>query len=228
MTDIRMRFADGDSFVCPNSMEHDTRSIFERGEYDIPIDFDGPPPCILDLGACCGAFSRWAIKRWPGAYVHAFEPNPVAWEYLQKNTVDFPQIMPHQLAVVGDDRPTVRLYDGTQNLGQTSVRALDEGEVNVTETFHDVEAICASHLPPADIVKADCEGVELEILSAYDTSATSVVVLEYHRREDRDALTRLMHDRGFTLWSGLIRAPWLGTLRFVREDGAANPFRRVA
>lgn len=48
------------------------------GEYDIP-GLDLPENAlVLDIGACDGAFTLWALKRWPTCIVHAYEPNPQA------------------------------------------------------------------------------------------------------------------------------------------------------
>ena len=33
-------------------------------------------PVILDIGANVGSFAAWALKRWPGAHVHCYEPLP--------------------------------------------------------------------------------------------------------------------------------------------------------
>ena len=44
------------------------------GEYEMP--HRATRPVILDIGANVGSFAARALKRWPGAHVHCYEPLP--------------------------------------------------------------------------------------------------------------------------------------------------------
>jgi FkbM family methyltransferase len=56
--------------------------IFYTGHYELPdqvarvLDGLGRPPVLLDLGANVGLFGIWALDRFPGAQITAFEPDP--------------------------------------------------------------------------------------------------------------------------------------------------------
>jgi hypothetical protein len=57
------------------------------GEYDIP--YRANRPVILDIGANVGSFAAWALKRWPGAHVHCYEPPPDNFALLTRNLGQF-------------------------------------------------------------------------------------------------------------------------------------------
>jgi len=77
--------------------------------------------------------------------------------------------------------------------------------------------VTASSLPPADIIKVDTEGCEVEILRGADLSTALLVMYEYHRTEDRITLDQLMRDHGFVLVGGIVRSHWLGTMKWLRR-----------
>lgn len=55
------------------------------GCYDFPGELDEEKaPTIIDLGADCGAFVRWAQKRWNGPTIHAYESRPDSLTMLQE------------------------------------------------------------------------------------------------------------------------------------------------
>jgi hypothetical protein len=55
------------------------------GCYDFPAELDEEKaPTIIDLGADCGAFVRWAQKRWNGPTIHAYESRPELFQALER------------------------------------------------------------------------------------------------------------------------------------------------
>lgn len=205
---------EADSFVCPPSMLDDANDIFSGTEYDVPLNFNGAPPRVLDLGANCGAFAVWAGMRWPGAIIACYEPNPEALRYLRENVAPTVKVIE---AAVTSKVGTVKLYEGAKNLGMAGLEALPWGDPSVKGDGVAVSTVHPSKLPLADIIKIDTEGSELDILTHYDLSETSAVMYEYHRREDRRPLEDLLEAQGFFLVGGHIRNPWLGTMRWLRE-----------
>ena len=202
---------------CPPDMARDVECIFAEGEYDLPVDFDKPPR-IVDLGANVGAFARWALTRWPGATVTAYEPFPKALRYLRKNAQGHAITIVAKAVRSSDHAGKGTIYEGMNNLGQT-------GMVELARPSHqtegvEVDVMAAASLPECDVLKIDTEGCELEILREVmrECVMPPVIMLEYHRKEDRRRIEDLLVAQGYTLFSGLIRTPWLGTLRFVRGE----------
>jgi hypothetical protein len=58
---------------CPATMRRHVQKVLD-GEYEVP--YRATRPVILDIGANVGSFAAWALKRWPGAHVHCYEPLP--------------------------------------------------------------------------------------------------------------------------------------------------------
>lgn len=186
--------------ATPPDMVMHWQRIYE-GEYDVSVTFDGAP-VVVDIGGCIGVFSQWARIRWPGCKLHIYEPNPRAHRLLEKNCahlVDGYDITKAAVLAYGTgDRPeTVRLYQGAHNLGEASTFA--SAEVDATKHV-DVPVTWAKDLPACDVLKADCEGAEREILAEYlatHEALPAVVAVEYHTREDAIAMMAMLVAYGY-------------------------------
>ncbi len=54
------------------------------GCFDVPNIADlHESPTLIDLGSDCGAFVRWAQKRWNGPTIHAYEARPDIFQQLE-------------------------------------------------------------------------------------------------------------------------------------------------
>src|SRR5208337_3134718 len=61
------------------------------------------------------------------------------------------------------------------------------------KTF-EVSVLHPRDLPKSDIVKIDTEGAETPILSSMNLSEVELILLEYHFREDREAIKKLLQN----------------------------------
>ena len=143
-----------------SSLRDDYR-LEELPPYDAPI--------VLDVGAHVGGFSRYALERWPRAQVYAFEPHPLTFAKLVDQTRGL-RIYATRVAVVHPKKSdTVRLYEGVNGSHECSTRddvRWPHCSQDLTR-WHDVPALDASELLPADVLKVDTEGAELAILTGY-------------------------------------------------------------
>ena len=164
------------------------------GAYDIHgLSFD-TPPTILDIGANVGAFSVWAVKRFPGAQIVAYEPHP---EMAMMYTENMRGREARRVAVVGKplSSPTIFLADGPHNPGERTVRPVKGTHL---ETGLEVPWIAAKDLPPCDVLKIDAEGVEPEILANYPhLMKCTAVMLEWHSALHYRQIREFMMARGF-------------------------------
>jgi FkbM family methyltransferase len=195
------------------------QAVFD-GEYDVE-GLDLRSPLVLDLGANVGAFTLWALQRWPGCEVYAYEPLVENFRLLEANTAaERKRVFPFCKAVRAVAGEYGHLRKGRNNPGEASF--FDLGEQ--TDEVETVRVISPAELPRADVVKLDTEGCELEILEALDLSGVKAVLLEWHRMEDRPAIRELLQPQGFVCVEERPLGPCRGILKMVRgKRGRGNP-----
>jgi len=131
---------------------------------------------VLDCGANVGEVTT--VLAATGATVHAFEPDPYAFDKLEKRTVALPNVVRHN-AAVGVNAGTIKLMraanfdDNPKGASVKSTvlsggRKIDEDEgraidVPLISFFDFVDDLSREHGQIA-FVKMDIEGAELEIL----------------------------------------------------------------
>ena len=193
---------------CPATMRRHVQKVLV-GEYDIPYRHSAP--VILDIGANVGSFAAWALKRWPGCFVHCYEPLPDNFALLKRNLGEFEgrSVSLHNFAV-GDPSLT-RLYLGRNNCGEASFYDIGEQTTDTVE----VETRAPSVLPKAQIVKIDTEGSEVDILARMASLDFDAIMLEYHSEANRRKIDALLQD--YVLAGGHIRHPNRGTLKFAHK-----------
>lgn len=201
-----------------------------RGSYDLPYN-PKTPPIVLDLGANVGAFTRWAIERWPGATIHCYEPCPSNFKLLQKTVTKIladgemdDRFFLHQQAVAGH-ACRAPLQAGEFNCGEWS---LVMPEVAGRERV-EVDVIAATDLPRADVLKLDVEGCEVAILAALQMAGRltefSAVMLETHNDDWITPIKLNMKKSGFTLVGEAKPSLNRGELKFMRNDVLPSDFR---
>jgi len=178
------------------------------GEYDTP--YDNPAPVILDVGANVGSFAIWASRRWPGSFIHCYEPLPENFAALEANLTPLSGRVALNNWAIGDPGHR-KLFLGRNNCGEASF--FDLGEQS--SEWVNVETRAPATLPKADVLKLDTEGGEVEILSGLPEIAFDLVLLEYHSEENRRNTDRLLRD--YVLVGGRIRCLHRGVLKYVHR-----------
>ena len=127
----------------------------------------GVPSSILDIGANIGQFSRTASYLWPDAVIDSFEPNPAAFEMLERNTAGVSGIRRFNMAI-GDGGTTDFHFErgrtGTGSFLADNVAALHDSEsvtISVAVTDSPARETGRDHY---DLVKIDVEGYELHVI----------------------------------------------------------------
>lgn len=135
-----------------------------------------PGDIVLDCGANVGAVTVSLART--GATVHAFEPDPYAFEKLTEAVQGFANVTLHN-AAVGVEAGSIRLMraenfadnpdgasvkstviSGGRKIDETEGQAIDVALISLPET---IETLFAGHGELA-FVKMDIEGAELDIL----------------------------------------------------------------
>lgn len=125
-------------------------------EYDHP--YPGAPEVIVDLGANIGISTAYFAARFPGAIVHAVEPNPHLARQLAENLAGFGNVRVHHFALgAGDGRASLSL--GASSAASSIVARVGANAVSVeTVSFATLFARIGSER--IDILKFDIEGAE--------------------------------------------------------------------
>jgi len=118
---------------------------------------------VMDVGANMGFLSILFAKAWPEAKIHAIEPSPLNFEYLQHNTKNYPNVA-HQMigAYYEDGYMSLSLppqRGPNINSGQFSLY----GEDNSAEMI-EVGRLDDIALYPVDLLKIDVEGAEIDAM----------------------------------------------------------------
>lgn len=161
-------------------------------------------PWVLDIGSNVGAFTIWAKDRWPKAQIVSYEPQPEIFEFLNSNVRHI------------DTRP-IKVAIGNPSQGNVLAAGrnrLCSGLSNKSEDGIKVQILPPEQLPPANIVKLDCEGSEAYILE-HLKFVPEYLVLEYHSEELRLRCENAMAGK-MTLVESTVTQPGLGMLKFLR------------
>ncbi len=194
--------------------------VISGDEYDLPGLSFGYAPTILDIGANVGAYSYWALNRFPGAVVFAYEPSKDNVDAYTKNLTETHPSGTWRLfhgAVTKSTDSEISLYLSQVNTGMHSIHK----ELTNTRLAEVVQApnYHPNRLPNCDILKMDTEGCEVEILHAYLPSHVlpSIISLEFHSRLDYYEIERFL-SKDYIPFRGYISHPDLGTINYVRND----------
>jgi FkbM family methyltransferase len=160
-----------------------------RGEYE--SGYSGSQLTVLDIGANVGSFSLWANLRWPGSVIHAYEPHPETHAMLVRNVAGL-NVTCHRVAVFPTDQPELPFHSRHAGDGEAGlVVSLDRKyQAMPAERTFAVPVVHPRALPACDVLKVDVEGAEAHILEAMDLERISLILLEYHHSDDREAILR--------------------------------------
>jgi FkbM family methyltransferase len=174
------------------------------------------PRVVLDIGANVGAFARWARGCWPDAEIHCYEPATALFALLEENLAGDAKATAEKVAI-SEKAGSAWLYYGKCNSGCNSLYQLGEQTALAGEK---VLTLAPDLLPPADFIKIDTEGAEVEILNGYaHLGAATAVAVECHRFEDMAPIRGRCEGAGlmFTEVVGVHsgeRPPWV--MKFLR------------
>jgi FkbM family methyltransferase len=182
-----------------NSLEQ----IFRLDHYEMPpeirrtLESVRAPLRVVDLGANVGLFAAYIRKRFPGAAITVFEPDPSNLYVLRRSAEHDPRPW-EVVAACADVRDGEVLFSaGRFTNSRVERNGNPEGRtVRAVDVFR--------YLVAADLVKIDIEGSEWPILAdpRFAELSARVVALEYHAHlcpteEPRELAHELLRNAGF-------------------------------
>lgn len=140
-------------------------------------------PTIVDAGANIGISALWFLAHYPGAQLHAFEPEPQNFRLLEHNLGSIPGVVLNRAALWQENgRLPLRLADHgaihsvvDQSVGPRSI------EVECTTLADYLER---RGISTVDLLKLDVEGSEAQVLQGLGARIADVKVIagELHER----------------------------------------------
>jgi FkbM family methyltransferase len=203
----------GRTLYYPEQMEACFLPVL-HGEYIAPALPDEPTvDTVLDIGAACGGFALWALKRWPGCRVVCIEPDPAMRWYLEANVPEATII--HAAVTWSCGRGLLHL--GPE--GHRGFNAMSPDEVGYKwhERTIEVDTISALVLPQADVVKCDAEGAERPLMAIYphwDRAWWSL--FEWHAQRLRKTCERTMEHHRMSMVHAVTQDRDMGTQTWCR------------
>lgn len=162
------------------------REIFVEEEYQY-FSCTEPNPVIIDCGANIGLATLYLKWKFPGAEIHAFEPDPSAYELLQKNVESNRITGVHLYNLAAMAMPgSIRFYRSQHSAASLMMSTLkgrmaDESiEVKAIDFPDFVQQSGATYL------KIDIEGAETTVFERMHTHTgfgqIRQLIMEYHHK----------------------------------------------
>lgn len=165
--------------------------LIDRSEYHLPKT---DPKVIVDIGANIGVTAVLFSVAYPNAEIHCYEPHPVNYEILLKNSQPYKNLVLHQFAL-GNFNGEALLKDSNDPTNYAGYSFHDGRQVGTR-----VKVVRASDallpLGQIDIMKLDCEGSEYEIFQDFADHVTRAefIMGEMHGNNDFKILDLLYKD----------------------------------
>jgi FkbM family methyltransferase len=166
-----------------------------------------PAKNIIDVGAHAGLFGVAGHLYFPSAVIHAYEPNPVLWPSLDRQSKIGQFRVFHEAVGLSQGRAALEFPGDTVF---TRCVQSPSGEVRVTAISEVIRRIANNGI--VDLLKLDCEGAEWDILRDGETvQRVANLTMEYHLTGGKslDDLLALLDRVGFHT-------------DFVHRDGESN------
>lgn len=127
-----------------------------------------PEPVIFDVGAHKGESITRFKKVIPGCKIHAFEPGPIAFESLEKNTKSMDGVVLNNFAL-GQRVGPKTFYEHSRTDMSSALRlSTDSWSYAINKSLvamSTMDQYCLDkNIPLIDVVKIDTQGFDLEVI----------------------------------------------------------------
>src|SRR3954451_20036916 len=149
--------------------------IFIERNYDVePLE---TPRVVVDLGSNIGLSVLFWTQRFPGARVLGVEPDPGAFELLQRNAGQLESVSVRHAAV--GDREGVATFWSAPGAVASSLHQTHDAQVPVEVPVHTLARLLAdAGIDHVDVLKLVVEGSEFEALRSVDLARVDAIVGE--------------------------------------------------
>jgi FkbM family methyltransferase len=162
-TPTRLRMANGKFLELKLPQDKGTHTAFVDILLDDCyglVDLPNQVGTVVDIGCHAGLFSIAASRRWPGALIHSYDPNPHMQPFWSRHADQIGFVGFQQ--AVGKESGFISLVPNPESV-QTRTDEKRKGDI-AQVSFEKVLDRMGGH---CDLVKLDCEGAEWQILQDF-------------------------------------------------------------
>jgi len=186
--------------------------IFKEEDHFLILEFFGKDAnLVIDLGANEGFYTLKLKQDNPKCKVIAVEPNPLAFEILEKNAKSnklSDVILVNKAVCRKNGKITFEIVENVSAIGgkylgiinrpwlrKEMVKKIKVNCITLNKLFQDYK------IEKVDILKLDVEGMELEILKSSRNLLNKIhkIVVEWHSKKIKDNLKKFLKENGFKL-----------------------------
>jgi FkbM family methyltransferase len=172
---------------------------------------------ILDIGAHIGCFTEFSKLLWPDAEVICFEPEKDNFSLLSKNCSSLHGVQIVNAAIIGPEERDWRLNTDHPSSGGPRMQA--NGAYSVPTMTID-EVFARFGLKYIDILKLDCEGMEVSILEDAKRNRLLPMIdyipCEFHKEEYVAKIKEILQET-HTIKTARWNGPYWGILQAERK-----------
>jgi FkbM family methyltransferase len=137
---------------------------YETTDSSMIMRLVSPDDCVIDIGANMGWYSINIAKTYPLSKVHAFEPIPKTYSFLEQNIKlnQIPNIVAHHFGL-SNERKDLTFYfypEGSGNASSANLSERTDAEL-VTCHVERLDDFVSANKLHVDFIKCDVEGAEL-------------------------------------------------------------------
>jgi FkbM family methyltransferase len=161
---IKMTCPAGDHRVPP--VEALNFLDYEAAERVMMMKLIHPKACVLDIGANIGWYAIDIAKTYPSSRVHAFEPIPLTYSFLEENIQlnSLTNITPHSFGLSDQEQELTFYYyqQGSANASAANLSERQDAQLLTCPVQRLDDFVNANRLR-VDFIKCDVEGAELQV-----------------------------------------------------------------
>lgn len=198
---IRTRVFPESIWIRPRSSDiRVAYELFAKRELAMQWPLSDQPKTIIDGGANVGYASLAFRQRWPKVHILAIEPDSDNFAVLEKNCGNRKDIHRLQCGIWGSACSLRVRSDSPRTAWGLQFEPVPAGSSDGIAAYPMSTLIDRLPGQHCDLLKLDIEGAEADVFLQEPLDwidRVSVILIETHGKAARDALTRVVNDRGF-------------------------------
>jgi len=126
------------------------------------------PRVVLDVGANVGSWTSIALRAFPSATVHAFEPIEATYAKLVATHGSTPRVVTSNVALTSNDAGPLTMWTGSDSTLASTVKQPNRPGQETSVQSASGDAYCRqAGIDHIDLLKVDTEGHDLEVLRGF-------------------------------------------------------------